>query len=101
MKGPRGVILTLNAPEPPRYRLALIREKKGPPAMNEEEKNAAAVADLMRYRALRIGCPIYGDFYGLLHRLQAEKNLAEVVNTPARQCGYYDYKTGRFSLSPI
>ena len=75
------------------------REER-PAAMNEEEKNAA-VADLMRYRALRIGCPIYGDFYGLLHRLQAEKNLAEVVNTPARQCGYYDHKTGRFSLSPV
>ena len=91
----------MNAPKPPRYRFPLIREKKGPPAMNEEEKNAAAVADLMRYRALRIGCPIYGDFYGLLHRLQAEKVLAEAVNTPARQCGYFNKKTGTFSVSPV
>ena len=100
MKGPRGNFnlecagaAALSFPPDPR--------EERPAAMNEEEKNAAAVADLMRYRALRIGCPIYGDFYGLLHRLQAEKNLAEVVNTSARQCGYYDHKTGRFSLSPV
>ena len=69
--------------------------------MNEEEKNAASVADLMRNRALRIGCPIYGDFYGLLHQLQAEKVLAEALNTPARQCGYFNKKTGSFSIAPI
>lgn len=69
--------------------------------MNEEEKNAQAAADLMHYRTLRIGCPIYGDFYGLLHKLQAEKVLAEAVNTPARQCGYFDKKTGVFSVTPV
>ena len=52
--------------------------------MNEEEKNAAAVADLMRYRALRIGCPIYGDFYGLLHRLTIGTGSGNDKSRPPR-----------------
>ena len=70
--------------------------------MTEEEKKAAFEADLMRYRALRIGCPIYGSFYALLHRLQAKKILAEALNAPANfQGGYFNKRTGRFSLAPV
>ncbi len=65
------------------------------------ELEALALEDLHAARRLIVGCPIYGRFYGALHLQAAQNVLAEVCNTPARQCGYFDKRTGSFSVSPV
>lgn len=70
--------------------------------MTEEEKEKAIIAqhlaDLQHYRRLRIGCPVYGSFYGLL-KLRTAQHLADAAPRTRYKynCGYFDPRTGGFS----
>ena len=73
--------------------------------MTEDEKEKAIIAqqleDLHNIRRLRIGCPVYGSFCGLLKLQTAQLQSEATPQTNVRYTsGYYNQKIGGFSPYP-
>ena len=73
--------------------------------MSEDKKEKAIIAqqleDLHNIRRLRIGCPVYGSFYGLL-KLQTAQLQSEATpkTTVKYSSGYYNAALGGLSPFP-